>query len=404
MAMYRYEAFSKDGKRISATLDAPSVTNAKDILVRQNLFPIKIELASLESGGSFFSSFFAKKVTLKDKILFTKQLSILLKSGVPLLQAMELLIEQFTGQFHSMLVAIKDDLKQGSSLADGLARYPKTFEVIYVQLVRAGEASGSLETILERLTTFLERRDALQKKVSGALQYPLIQLGVISVIVVGMIIFIVPPLAENFAGEGKPLPLPTQLLVTLAAFFTNHYLLIFVTIISVICAFKYWASTPRGARQIDTIKINFPIIKFIAKTNAVVQFSYTLGMLLEGGVNLAEALDIVVKIIDNRVLKDALGIARDKIVKQGKIAEYLKQTKIFPPIAIYLIETGEQSGQLDTMLLSVAKTYEDEVSELTDRLTGTLQPIMSIGTAVIVGFIVMAIMLPIMKMGDMAGM
>jgi type II secretory pathway component PulF len=403
MALYRYEAFSKEGKRVYGTLDAPSAGQIKEQLLRQQLFPISIELAPLESGGGLLSSFFAKKVTSKDKILFTKQLAVLLKAGVPLLQSIELLVDQFTGQFRQMLIAIKDDLRQGSSLAIGLAKYPKTFETIYVQLVRAGEASGQLEPILDRLTDYLERTEALAKRVKGALQGPLIQLGVILLVVVGMVVFIIPSLAENFASAGKALPAPTQFLMNLSYVIKHYYPILLTCLIFFIIWFKYWSSTKKGARTLDTIKINLPVVKYLAKTNAVVQCSYTLGMLLEGGVNLAEALDIVVSIIDNRILADALQVAREKIVKQGKIAEYLKQTHVFPPIAIYLIETGEQSGQLDSMLLGVAKTYEAEVNELTDRLTGIVGPAMTIFTALVVGFIVAAIMMPIIQMNDLVG-
>lgn len=403
MALYKYEAFSKDGKRIYGTLDAPSAGQIKEQLLRQQLFPISIELAPLESSGGLISGLFTKKVTPKDKILFTKQLTVLLKAGVPLLQSIELLVDQFSGQFRQMLIAIKDDLRQGNSLAVGLAKYPKTFETIYVQLVRAGEASGQLEPILERLTDYLERTEALAKRVKGALQGPLIQLGVILLVVVGMVVFIIPSLAENFASAGKALPGPTQFLMNLSSLMMNHYPILLTLLSMCIICFKYWSSTKKGARTIDTIKINLPVVKYLSKTNAVVQFSYTLGMLLEGGVNLAEALDIVVSIIDNRILADALQVAREKIVKQGKIAEYLKQTHVFPPIAIYLIETGEQSGQLDSMLLGVAKTYETEVNELTDALTGIVGPAMTIFTAVVVGFIVAAIMMPIIQMNDLVG-
>lgn len=403
MALYKYKAFSKDGKQVYGTLDAPSVGQIKEQLLRQQLFPITIEPAPLESGGGILGGLFAKKVTTKDKILFTKQLTVLLKAGVPLLQSIELLVDQFGGQFRQMLIAIKDDLRQGSSLAVGLAKYPKTFETIYVQLVRAGEASGQLEPILERLTDYLERTEALTKRVKAALQGPLIQLAVILLVVVGMVVFIIPSLAENFASAGKALPAPTQFLMNLSHLIMNYYPALLTCIISLIVWFKYWSSTKKGARKLDTIKINLPVIKYLAKTNAVVQFSYTLGMLLEGGVNLAEALDIVVSIIDNRILADALQVAREKIVKQGKIAEYLKQTNVFPPIAIYLIETGEQSGQLDSMLLGVANTYETEVNELTDGLTGIVGPAMTIFTAAVVGFIVAAIMMPIMQMNDLVG-
>jgi type II secretory pathway component PulF len=227
------------------------------------------------------------------------------------------------------------------------------------------------------------------------------QLG-IAVLVVGfMVIFVVPQMAENFQGKAE-LPAPTRFLMGLSNLITNHYILLTIGVILSITGFNYWRKTPYGARKIDELILKLPLIKYFSKTSAVVQFSYTLGMLIEGGVNLAESLDIVTKIIDNQVLADALNQARDKIIKQGKIAQYLKQTNIFPPMAIHLINTGEQSGQLDTMLLTVAKNYEEDLGELADSLTAKLGPILLIGMAVIVGFIVIAIALPIVKMGEMA--
>src|SRR5204863_976162 len=180
-------------------------------------------------------------------------------------------------------------------------------------------------------------------------------------------------------------------------FMGAHYLALVIISVTTVSLFFYWKSTTKGARLIDEIKLRLPIVGYVTKTNAVVQFSYTLGMLLEGGVNISEALDIVVGIIDNRVLATALSKARDNIVKEGKIAEYLQQTNIFPPIAIYLIKTGEQTGELATMLLAVADNYEKDYVELIDKLTGLISPIMLIFMAVVVGFIVIAIAMPMMK-------
>ncbi|HEX4068491.1 MAG TPA: type II secretion system F family protein [Candidatus Babeliales bacterium] len=397
MALYAYEAFSKEGKKVNGVIDAPSAEALREQLTKQGLFPIKIELSGGVSTAGFFKRLFEKKVTTKDKILLTKQLAILLKSGVPILQAIETLIEQFEGGVKNMLVRIKDDVKEGTSLADALAKYPKVFERIYIQLVRAGEATGKLETILERLTVYLERREATTKKVKGALQQPIIQL-VVAIGVVGVLVMkVVPQLAQNFASQKQELPGPTQFILSLSNFMISYFYIIIIGVIAVIALFKFWKATPTGGRQWDQLKLKLPLIKYLSKTNAVVQFSYTLGLLLEGGVNIAEALDIVVSVIDNRVLAAALRTARDNIVKEGKIAEYLQQTKMFPPIAIYLIKTGEQSGQLDKMLLTVADTYEKEYVELIDTMTGLISPIMLVVMAVVVGFIVLAIAMPMMQ-------
>ena len=270
-------------------------------------------------------------------------------------------------------------------------------EKIYLQLVRAGEATGKLDVILDRLTVYLERREALNKKIKGAMQQPIIQL-VVAILVVGVLVVkVVPQMAQNFAAQKSELPGPTQFILSLSHFATSHFFLILFSIIAIVALFKFWKSTPTGGRQLDQIKLKLPLIKYLSRTNAVIQFSYTLGMLLEGGVHIAEALDIVVSIVDNRVLATALSKARDNIVKEGKIAEYLKQTNIFPPIAIYLIRTGEQTGELATMLLAVADNYEKDYVELIDKLTGLISPIMLIFMAVVVGFIVIAIAMPMMK-------
>jgi type II secretory pathway component PulF len=403
MALYSYEAFSREGKKVRGVIDASSVTSVKDQLTRQGLFPTKIELAKEEARYGFFRRLFMRRITVKDKIIFTKQMAVLLKSGVPLLDALELLIEQFEGRLRAILVGVKDDIKEGVSFADALKKYPKVFDSIYVQLVRAGEASGRLEIILERLTQYLERAEEVTKRVRGAMAYPLMQLTVAFGVVIVLLTFVIPQMAESFAGQGMALPGPTQLLISTSEFVRSHYIILISILIAVIVVYRYWRSTPSGARMMDEIKLRLPLIKYVAKTKAVVQFSYALGMLMEGGVNLAEALDIVCNIIDNRILADTLREARDKIVKQGKITQYLKQTNIFPPIAIHLINTGEQSGQLDSMLLTVAHNYEVELSELIDGLTAKLSPIMLIVMAAIVGFIVAAVALPIMQMGQLAG-
>lgn len=403
MALYFYQAFNKGGEKKSGYLDAPSTQNIREMLVKQGLYPVIIKPASEGQREPFFKRIFGSGISFKEKILFTKQLSILLKAGVPLLQALELLTEQFEGATRSMLISIKDDIKGGATFADSLKKYSKTFDAIYVQLVRAGEASGKLDTILERLTSYLERREEVSKKVKGALRYPLIQLGFAVAIVFGLMWGVVPQMAKTFATQKKELPGTTKILMSMSNVVVNHALLMLLIIGGLIGGFIYWKSTPAGNRTIDRLLLKLPLIKFFTKTSAVVQFSYTLGMLLEGGVNLAESLDIVCNVVDNSILVDALKEARDKIIKQGKIAQYLKQTGVFPPIAIYLISTGEQSGQLDSMLLTVAATYEKELEELANTLTESLGPILLIFMAVIVGFIVMAIAAPIMQMSDLAG-
>ncbi len=296
-----------------------------------------------------------------------------------------------------MLITIKDDLKEGTALAAAIAKYPDVFDKIYVQLVRAGEASGKMESVLERLIVFYERKEDLRKRISGALTYPIIQLVVAVLVVVFLMVFVVPNIVKSAVAGGKELPLPTKIVISLSNIFQHYYLAIFIILGALYAVFKYIKSTDAGARVIDTLKLKLPMIKYFTRINAVVQFSQTLGLLISSGVNLSESLDIVVSIVDNKILADTLNEARDKIIKQGKIAQYLKQTNLFPPIAIYMIGTGEESGQLDVMLLTVSRNYEEELGEIADKITASLGPVMTIFMAIAVGFIITAVALPIIQ-------
>lgn len=404
MALYFYKALSKEGKKVSGYLDASSPEAVRSQLTGKGLFPFEIKTQTEGGSGlSFFKSLFEQSVAIKDLIFFTKQLAVLLKSGVPLMQSLELLSEQFSGKLRSIIISLKDGVKEGKSLADGLASYPKTFSNIYVQLVRAGEATGKLETILERLTVYLEREDEIQKKVSGAMFMPILQLGVIALVVVAIMTLVIPNLQSMLRASGQEMPVATKILLAGSYGLTNYYMYILIAVLTAAVVFQYWRSTPQGKNTIDRIVLKLPLIKFFARTSAIVQFCNTLGMLLESGVSLSNALDIVCDIIDNSILVETLKEARDKIIKQGKITPFLKETGLFPPMATYLINTGEQSGKLDYMLLTVARNYEVELTELTDRITDNIPTIMIFVMAGVVGFIMWAVMGPILGMYEMSG-
>lgn len=404
MALYFYQAFSKDGKKITGYLDAASIQGVKDQLTKQGIYPTKIELSG-EKGAkrSIFSSLLERRIGLKERIFFTKQLAVLLKSGIPILQALELLIEQTEGRLKNIVISLRDYIKEGRSLADGLQKFPNAFDSIYIQLVRAGEATGKLDFILDKLNTYLEKREDLRKKVSSALRTPLIQLGIIILISIGLLTVVVPQIGAAFVDMNVALPLPTRILIALSSGFRNYYWLMGIVTVALYLLYRFFKATAGGGYLIDKFKLKIPILGNFTKTGAIVQFSRTFGMLIEGGVNLAEALDIVVKITDNKILAETLQRAKENIIKQGKISQYLKETGLFPPVAIYLINTGEQSGQLGSMLLSVAQYYEDELSETADSLTSLLNPIMMVIMAMIVGFLILSILLPIQNLTNSAG-
>lgn len=404
MPLYHYEAFNRKGSKTSGTFDASSLQVAKEVLRGQGLMPTKI--AEVKSGGgqSLLATLFERPIETKTIVLFTKQLAVLLRSGVPLLQAIELLTEQFEGRFSRILISIKDGIKSGESLAGEMGKYPRVFSNVYVQLVKAGEASGKLDMILERLTSYLERAEEMRKKMKKAMSYPIMMLSFAGLVVVGMLTVVVPKLSDMFTKMGKELPGPTQFLIAASNLVTNHFIFLTGGLVGVIMLFTYWKSTPAGKYKWDELLLKLPMTAYFSRTKAVVQFSKTLGMLLESGVNLSEALDIVCNIVENTVLVKRLKEARDKIIKEGKISRYLQETKIFPKIASYMISTGEQSGKLGHMLVTVGDDYDTELSELADGLTAKITPIMTIVMGLIVGFIVIAIFLPIMSMSDISGM
>lgn len=404
MALYVYKAFSNTGVKVTGTVDASSAGMARELLQQKGMYPLSIDLASsIQATDSWWKKLFIPKVTLKEKILFTKQFAILLKSGVPLMQSLDMLSDQFEGSLHRIIITLKDAVKEGESLAYGMKQYPEVFENIYVQLVRAGEASGKLELILERLTAYLERKEELEKKVKDAFFQPTLQLTIIGLVVVALLTFVVPTFKTMFESQGGSLPMPTQILVSISGFFSSYYLLIGLFIAATIAAFRFWKKTPSGSLTLDKIKLRLPIVNTFARLSAIVQFSTTLGMLIEGGVNLSEALAIVGHIVDNKVLRQAVEEAREKIIKQGRISQYLKQTGLFPPLATYLITTGEESGKLSEMLTIVGQIYEKDLMEYADTLTTLLSPTILLVTAVIVGFIVISIALPMFSLASTMG-
>lgn len=405
MALYSYKAFNHAGKKITGTIDASSHKEARDKLIRTGFLPTSIARSNSETGTTILSSlkkFFTPKITPHDVIFFTKQLCVLLKAGVPLLQSLELLIEQTEKNLQKIIIELKDDVKTGKSLADGLERYPSAFDTTYVQLIRAGEASGKLETILDRLIVSLERNQELSKKLREAMRLPLIQLTIVLIVTAILLTVVVPQIATVFASQKVALPIATVILLSLSDFLRSYYIAFGLAIIGLGSLFIWWKSTDSGARTWDMILLKIPLLNYFIRTHAVVQFCSTLGMLTESGVNLAESLTIVCRIIDNKILVYTLQEARDKIIKQGKITLYLKETKLFPPLALYLIRTGEESGQLGAMLLTVAQTFDSELREKADGLTALLNPVMFVVTGVIVGFVVIAIGKPIMQLGDVA--
>lgn len=399
MALYSYTALSAAGKKVTGTLDADSLTAAREQLTRKQLYIISIELGA-KKQTPFYARMFQRPLTLKDKLFFTRQLSVLLGAGVPLVDALDLLVDQTVGAARNIVAAIRDEVKAGKSLAESLEAYPDVFENLYIQLIKAGEASGKLEAVLQRLFEYIERQGEIRGRIKGAIRYPLIQLGAIIAVSAGIVTFVLPQIATVLGSSNKPLPAVTATLLSISDFITEYWFLIVILLAGLIAAYVLYTRTAQGKYYRDTLFLRIPIIQYFTRTNAVVQFSRTLGLLLQAGVTLSEALSIVSGIVDNTILQTALKNAKENIIKRGRITIYLKETGLFPSLALYLINTGEQSGELDTMLIQVAKQYESEVTEYADGLTDKINPIMMVIMTVLVGGLVFAVMGPLMSMGE----
>ena len=403
MPSFKYQAFDHKGRVVSGEQEASSLGELKDFLRNSGLFLFKINDQNSASLLSSIQSLFEPGVSNKTKIQFTNQLAILLRAGVPLLDAMNLIVLQFEGTFKKILTTVVDDLRGGVSFAESLEKYPKVFYSLYTQLVRAGEASGNLEMVLERLTSFLERSENVDKAISNAMAKPIFMGIVIICVFVVAVVFVIPGIGGTLSQIGKALPPLTQFMMDLSAFVRNYYLQLGGITFVAIVLFKRWKDSETGRVSYDSLLLKIPKISELQKNRVVVQFSQTLGMLLEAGVNLSAALDIVNNVVDNAILQQALKFAKEEIVKEGKIAKHLKNTNIFSPVSGYMIKTGEESGNLAVMLIKVGKDSETELVEAVDNLVAAIDPIMTIAVAVIVLLLVLAILLPIMEMSDISG-
>ena len=407
MPFFYYQAFSKTGTKQSGVLEGTSQQSIRERLIKQGLYPVSVILQNNDGGIGFrglLNRFFQPSLTLKDKLFFTKQLAMLLKSGIALADAINLMIDQSPKYMHGMLVKIRDVLKEGGSFAEILSMYPRSFPPLYVQLIKAGEASGQMEKVLLRLAGFLEEEDAFNKSVKSAVQGPMIQLGMVVAVASFLLTFIVPKIADVFTSMGnKKLPAVTRFVLFLSDSLIHNYVMVIVMIIVIVGVYKIWSISESGQLTLDKIKLKIPIIKYFNRAVAVVQFSQTLGLLLESGVNIAEALEIVVQIVDNQILVEALKKAQDNIIKQGKVTEYLQKTHLFSSVDVHLIGTGEQSGALDTMLIQVGKYNQEDLKEFSAGLTALLNPLSMAILAVVVGTIIIGVMAPLTDMSSMMG-
>lgn len=405
MAKFKFEAKGTNGKAVAGEIEAANETEARIKIRAQRLMPLKVVPAlsaaaisaakKKKTGGS---------VSAKELQIFTRQLSTLLSSGVPILQAMETLSNGSKSPgLKNALVAIAEEVSQGKRFGDAVGAHPKVFDRFYSNMVLAGEESGNLDGILSRLAVYIEKSVKIQSKVKGALAYPVGIMVVAALVVSGLLVFVIPKFKAMFEGSGSELPAMTKLVVQMSEAFIGYwYIIIGVAVGGVYGLIQYYKS--EGGRQtIDAILIELPLTGDLMVKSGVARFTRTLSTLLGSGVGIIEALEIASRTVGNHVLERAIMRAKDAIQEGKSLTIPLAKEKHIPHMVTQMIGVGEQTGALDTMLSKVADFYEDEVDVAVGALTSMMEPIMMVILGGIVGFFVIAMYLPIFNMASTAG-
>lgn len=408
MPAYAYTGLDGSGKNVKGIETSESVGALKAALKRQGIYLTAVsETAATAAAGDtkeFDLSTLFDRIRQQDVSRVTRLLSTLLIAGVTLPEALRALTDQVDSQrFKGVLSDISGKVNEGSALADAMSDHPKVFEKLYINMVRAGEASGSLETVLIRLADFMDQQAELKGKIQTAMVYP-IAMGVIGIGVVTLLMVkVVPNISQMFEDQGAQLPLATRFLVSLSAIIAGYWWLILLVLIGLAYGFKRWRATPEGTKRFDRFVLNFPVLGDLARKIAVGRFSRTLSTMLASGVDLLAAMDIVKSLLGNVILEDVIRAARDDIREGDGIAPALKRSGEFPSLVTHMIAVGERSGQLERMLSDVADAYDRETSSAIAKATALLEPLMIVGMGGTVGFIVFSIMTPILQMNQMAG-
>lgn len=408
MPVYEYTALDRVGKNISGIIDADSTVAARQKLRASGKYPVQVKEATskakAEPGASFSFPTIFNRVTADDIHALTRQLATLLNAGIPLVGALDALMEQTTSPPLKRIIAqVKESVNEGNSLTASLSKHPKLFSNIYINMVRAGEASGSLDVVLERLADFGEHQQALKGRFQAALVYPLFMAIVGSGVLFFLLSFVVPNLTRIFTEMKQVLPLPTTILIWFSGFMRLYWWIIVAIMVAIIVGIKEAIKKPKGRYIWDTLKLRSPVIGQINRKIALSRFGRTLGSLLQSSVPLITSLQIVRNIVNNVLIGDVIEEAIEDIQAGKSLNIALSKSVWFPPVFRQMISVGEQSGDLEGMLHKIADAYEREVETRITGMTALIEPIMILLMAVVVGFIVISILLPIFEMNQMVG-
>jgi len=395
MAKFVYSARPATGGDIqTGELEVKTKDEVLAYLHRQRMIPV-----SVRQKDAGINIQIGTGISTRDVVIFARQFATMINSGLPLVQSLDILAEQSENQhLRKVIQDILYDVESGNTLADAMGKHPKVFSDLYVNMVAAGEAGGILDTILLRLATFLEKNDALVRKIKGAMIYPGVIFTVAILAVVILLIFVIPTFQNMFESAGIPLPFMTQLVIDMSTFLKAYWWACGVAIIAAGFIIRQVYATDGGQLFIDRILLNLPILGDLQRKAAVARFTRTLGTLVSSGVSILEGLEITAKTAGNRVIHDAVMGSRASIAGGETIAGPLKESGVFPPMVVQMINVGEQTGGLDEMLTKIADFYDEEVDAAVEALLAAMEPIMIVVLGVIVGGMIVAMYLPIFDM------
>lgn len=404
MPIFSYKGLDKSGKEIKAAINAETIIQAKTKVRNQGvmLIDIKEKKAKTGGGGGGGVSFGASKVKINDLALMTRQLATLIKAKIQVVESLSALQDQIDNDYLKVVISeVKQDVNEGSSLAQGMAKHPKVFNNVYVNMVEAGEASGTLEIVLLRLADFTEAQLKLKNKIQSAMLYPLIMAGVGTMLISLIFLLVIPKLAKIFITMRMELPLPTKISIGISEYMQSYWWSIPLFIFFFMWVFKKWVATEKGKRKYDSILLKLVIIGNLTRKINVSRFCSTLATLLNSGVPILVSLNIVKNLVPNMLMKDAIDSARDAVSEGGSMAAPLKESGHFPSMVTHMISLGEKSGELEDMLKIVAENYEDQVDNEIDGLTSLLEPIMIVFLGATVFFVVISVIMPMMKINQL---
>lgn len=406
MTVYVWEGRDGNGKKVSGEMDARDAQAVFTMLKGRRITPDSKKIREKGKGLEMEIKIpgFGPKVKTKDVVLFTRQFATMIDAGLPIVQGLDILAKQSENPaFKKVLAKVKESVEAGGTLADGLRKHPTAFDDLFTNMIDAGEKGGILDVILERLSIYLEKAMKLKREVKTAMIYPSVVIGASFIVTSILLIFVIPTFAELFSEFGAALPLPTQIVMNISNYFVAYWYIIFGSLGIGFFMFKSFAKTPRGKEVLHPLYLKLPVFGEIIRKVAVARFARTLGTMIGSGVPILEALQICARTAGNNVVEREVLRARIAISEGKSMVEPLSESVVFPPMVVQMIGVGEQTGAIDAMLNKIAEFYEQEVDNAVGAMKQLIEPIMILFLGTLIGGLVIAMYLPIFKMGSVVG-